>query len=97
MRNLVPHCLPQPHTALRQRTVKLIQPDADFSVLFLHNEGYSTMCGHGIIAVTTVVLETGMLACTEPETVVRIDTPAGLVTARARVDMGRVTGVLKGA
>jgi len=66
---------------------------ADFGVLFLHNEGYSTMCGHGIIAVTTVVLETGMLPTTGPETVVRIDTPAGLVTARGRVEDGRVTNV----
>ena len=66
---------------------------ADFGVLFLHNEGYSTMCGHGIIAVTTVVLETGMLPASEPETVVRIDTPAGLVTARAAVKAGRVTSV----
>jgi trans-L-3-hydroxyproline dehydratase len=68
-------------------------PEADFGVLFLHNEGWSTMCGHGIIAVTTVVLETGMLPMEEPVTVVRIDTPAGLVTARARIAGGRVEGV----
>ncbi len=67
--------------------------DADFGVLFLHNEGYSTMCGHGIIAVTTVVLETGMLPTTGPETEVRIDTPAGLVVARGHVEDGRVTRV----
>jgi proline racemase len=66
---------------------------ADFGILFLHNEGYSTMCGHGIIAITTVVLETGMLAAEEPETAVRIDTPAGLVTARATVEGGRVPRV----
>jgi trans-L-3-hydroxyproline dehydratase len=67
--------------------------DADFGVLFLHNEGYSTMCGHGIIAVTTVVLETGMLAPQGSAPVVRIETPAGLVTARARVEDGRVASV----
>ncbi|HEU4390971.1 MAG TPA: proline racemase family protein [Blastocatellia bacterium] len=70
-----------------------VSPDADFGVLFMHNEGYSTMCGHGIIGVTTVVLETGMLQAVEPETVVRIDSPAGLVTARAQVAGGRVKGV----
>jgi len=70
-----------------------VSEDADFGVIFLHNEGYSTMCGHGIIAVTTVVLETGMLPIAEPETVVRIDTPAGLVTARARVEGSRVASV----
>jgi proline racemase len=66
---------------------------ADFGVLFLHNEGFSTMCGHGIIAVTTVMLETGAVPAGEPETVVRIDTPAGLVTARARIVAGRVAEV----
>ncbi len=68
-------------------------PGADFGVLFTHNAGYSTMCGHGIIAVTTAVLETGILPMRSPETTVHIDTPAGLVTARARVDGGRVTSV----
>ncbi len=63
--------------------------EADFGVLFLHNEGYSTMCGHGIIAITKVAIDTGMVAAAEPETVLRIDTPAGLVVARARVARGR--------
>ena len=67
--------------------------DADFGILFLHNEGYSTMCGHGIIAIATVVLETGILPAEEPETIIRIDTPAGRITARARVEAGRVTSV----
>jgi proline racemase len=66
---------------------------ADFGVLFMHNEGYSTMCGHGIIAVVTVVVEAGMLAADGPEVVVRIDTPAGLVAATARVVDGRVASV----
>jgi proline racemase len=66
---------------------------ADFGVLFMHNEGYSTMCGHGIIAVATVVVETGMLPVDGSEVVVRIDTPAGLVTAIARVENGRVANV----
>jgi len=68
-------------------------PEADFGVLFLHNEGWSTMCGHGIIAVTTVVLETGILPMKSPETVVRIDSPAGLITAIARFEAGRVASV----
>lgn len=56
-------------------------PESDFGVLFLHNEGYSTMCGHGIIAVASVAVETGLVAATAPETRIRIDTPAGPVTA----------------
>lgn len=70
-----------------------VSAEADFGVLFLHNEGYSTMCGHGIIAVTKVALETGMLPIRTPETVVKIDTPAGLVTAFARIHNGNVSSV----
>jgi trans-L-3-hydroxyproline dehydratase len=58
-------------------------PGADLGVLFLHNEGYSTMCGHGIIALVTALFETGALAAASPETSVAIDTPAGLVRATA--------------
>jgi trans-L-3-hydroxyproline dehydratase len=36
-----------------------ITPDADYGVLFMHNEGYSTMCGHGIIALTTMLVNAG--------------------------------------
>ncbi len=67
--------------------------DADFAVLFLHNAGFSTMCGHGIVAVCTVVLETGRFPVQEPTTPLAIDTPAGLVRARARVEDGRVREV----
>jgi len=70
-----------------------VSEEADFGVLFLHNEGFSTMCGHGIIGVTTVVLETGMLPAQEPETRIGIDTPAGLVTAFAHIEKGRVRSV----
>jgi proline racemase len=65
--------------------------DGDISVLFIHNEGFSTMCGHGIIALAKVVLETGILPMTEPETTLRVDTPAGMVTATSVVCDGRVT------
>ena len=70
-----------------------VTPEADFGVLFIHNEGYSTMCGHGIIGITTVALEAGLVPMTSPETQVKIDTPAGLVTAHARVSEGRVQSV----
>jgi trans-L-3-hydroxyproline dehydratase len=70
-----------------------VTPEADFGVLFMHNEGYSTGCGHGIIAITTVAVETGLLPMTSPETQVKIDTPSGLVTAHARVSEGRVQSV----
>ncbi|MGI9096022.1 MAG: proline racemase family protein, partial [Candidatus Limnocylindrus sp.] len=34
-----------------------VSPGSHAGVLFMHNEGYSTMCGHGIVAVTTIALE----------------------------------------
>jgi proline racemase len=67
--------------------------DADFGVLFMHNEGFSTMCGHGIIAITTVALECGMVPMQAPKTTLRIDTPAGLVTACAHIENDRVQRV----
>jgi proline racemase len=70
-----------------------VSPGADFGVLFLTNEGYSTMCGHGVIALTTVLLETGMVArCTERTEVV-YDSPAGLIQANAVLKEGRVASV----
>jgi trans-L-3-hydroxyproline dehydratase len=59
--------------------------EAHLGVLFMHNAGYSTMCGHGIIALVTTLLETGALPTTGPQTPVNIDTPAGLVRARAHM------------
>jgi trans-L-3-hydroxyproline dehydratase len=67
--------------------------DGDVGVLFLHNEGFSTMCGHGVIALTTVLLETGVHPWEGNEAVIRMDTPAGRVTARARREKGRVRDV----
>jgi proline racemase len=62
--------------------------DADIAVLFMHNEGYSTMCGHGIIALTAGLIEEGLYPATTPETMIRWETPAGLVTATAAVEPG---------
>lgn len=70
-----------------------VTPEADIGVLFLHNEGYSSMCGHGIIAVTKLVFETGYLPSTSPISTLKIDTPAGLVTAYARISAGGVSSV----
>src|SRR5947208_3206065 len=62
-----------------------VTPTADLGVLFLHNEGYSTMCGHGVIALVTALLETGALPARGPQTPVNLDTPAGLVRAVAHM------------
>jgi len=67
--------------------------DSHFGVVFLHNEGYSTMCGHGIIGVVTVLVETGALDAAEGANWYGIDTPAGPVCAQATVRDNRVTRV----
>jgi trans-L-3-hydroxyproline dehydratase len=59
--------------------------DGDAGVLFMHNEGFSTMCGHGIIALVKVGVETGLLQPAGPQAVIRIDTPAGRVEATAHM------------
>jgi proline racemase len=70
-----------------------VTPAAAYGVLFMHNEGYSTMCGHGIIALTTALLETGQLPRVAPITEVGYDTPAGFILARAEIDGDRVRRV----
>jgi trans-L-3-hydroxyproline dehydratase len=67
-----------------------VTEDGTLGVLFLHNEGYSSMCGHGIIGLTKVVLDTGMMDIEEERPELRIDTPAGRVTATAHRDGDRV-------
>jgi len=61
--------------------------DGDFDVFFLHNEGYSTMCGHAIIALTKLVVETQLVDKHE----ITFNVPAGKTVARASVSDGKVT------
>jgi proline racemase len=63
-----------------------VTPEADLGVLFMHNEGYSTMCGHGVIALVTTLLKTGAIKAKGPQTAINLDTPAGLVRATAHLD-----------
>jgi len=58
-----------------------VVPGSDFGVLFLHNEGYSSMCGHGIIAVCKVAVEVGTIVPTSWPHNIKIDSPAGLISA----------------
>lgn len=68
--------------------------EAHAGVLFMHNEGWSTMCGHGIIAVTTIAIERSLIYSqkdnpgnggTPTSLEIHYDTPAGLVHARAHL------------
>ncbi|MEH7354599.1 proline racemase family protein [Neobacillus drentensis] len=68
-------------------------PYADFGVLFMHNEGWSTMCGHGIVAVVTYGIETGMFDLTGGKHKFIIDSPAGEVIAYAKYNENQVESV----
>ncbi len=65
----------------------------DFGILFLHNEGYSTMCGHAVIAITKLAVEMGWVDLTEPEVQVNIDAPCGRIKSFARVNSQKVQDV----
>jgi len=74
----------------------LVEPDlpgADLAVLFLHNEGYSTMCGHAVIALGRYAIDQGIVAAQEPFTTVKIECPCGLVVAQVAVDNGKAGAV----
>lgn len=69
------------------------RPDADWGVVYIEVSGCLPMCGHGTIGTATVLVETGMVEVDEPETVIRLDTPAGLVIARVQVEGTRAKSV----
>lgn len=70
-----------------------VTPDGTLGVLFMHNEGFSTMCGHGVIGLAKVALDTGLIKLEGDRPVIKMDTPAGRVTAYARRENGRVVEV----
>lgn len=68
-------------------------PGADLGTFFLHNEGYSTMCGHAIIALTKFVLETGLLSKTGTSPEVVFDAPPGQISSTAFIEGEKVEKV----
>jgi proline racemase len=66
---------------------------ADLGVLFFHNAGFSTACGHGTVALVTWALESGRLPATEGENRVLVDVPSGRLDTWARFRGGRVESV----
>ena len=67
--------------------------DADLGVLFFHNAGFSTACGHGTIALATWAIESGIVSPSEPETEMVIDVPSGRLPVTAKVEAGRPVSV----
>ena len=66
---------------------------ADLGVVFFHNAGYSTACGHGTIALVTWALDEGVVERREGETHVVVDVPSGRLETWATVENGRVRSV----
>ena len=64
-------------------------PGADLAVLFMHNEGWSTMCGHATIALGRYAVEKGLVGVTEPVTHIGLECPCGLVRVRVEVANGK--------
>ncbi len=93
LRTLLMH-EPRGHSAM---SGAILQPpvtaDGDWGVVYIEVTGCLPMCGHGTIGVATVLVETGMVAVTEPVTAIRLDTPAGRVVAEVAVAGGRATAV----
>jgi len=70
-----------------------VSVNADFGTFFLHNEGYSTMCGHAIIALVKLVLETGIISKSDDNPELIIDAPPGQIKARAQLKNNKVIKV----
>ena len=68
-------------------------PEAAFGVLFTHNEGYSTMCGHATIALGRYAIEQGLVEATAPVARFAIEAPCGLVRLACEVEGGKVGNV----
>ena len=67
--------------------------EGDFGILFLHNEGYSTMCGHAVIAISKLAVLMGWIDSHEGINEVKIDAPCGRIRAFVSVKSGKVEKV----
>ncbi len=85
---------PRGHAAM---SGAILQPstreDCDWGVVYIEVSGCLPMCGHGTIGVATVLVETGLVDVVEPVTTIRLDTPAGVVTASVAVEDGHAVSV----
>lgn len=82
----------EPRGAAQMSTCLMFPPtrdDADIGFIILQGDKAHAMSGSNCICLVTVLLETGILPMREPETIVRIDTASGLVTASAQCHSGK--------
>ena len=89
-------CVFEPRGTAQMSTNLLLPPtrdDCDVGFIVLQGDKAHAMSGSNTICVVTVLLETGILEMKEPETLVRLDMPAGLVVARAQCRGGKCVRV----
>ena len=67
--------------------------DSEFGVIFMHNEGYSTMCGHATLAITNCAAQLKWIELKEPETVIKIDAPCGQLTSYIMAENGQIKNI----
>ena len=67
--------------------------DSDFGVIFMHNEGYSTMCGHATLAISNCAAQLKWIDLKQPETIIKIDAPCGQLTSFIKSEAGKVCDV----
>lgn len=63
-------------------------PEADAAVLFMHNSGYSTMCGHATIALGRYLIDEGVVEANAPQTVFTLECPCGPVKVTVKIEDG---------
>ncbi|WP_106497799.1 proline racemase family protein [Lentibacillus sp. Marseille-P4043] len=63
-------------------------PEADVGVIYIETGGYLPMCGHDTIGFCTALVEAGLIEVKEPYTMINLDTPAGLVKVKVKVEDG---------
>lgn len=69
--------------------VLVVEPEnknSDFGVIFMHNEGYSTMCGHATIAISKLAVKLQWVQVTKPITKIKIDAPCGVLESFVTID-----------
>jgi trans-L-3-hydroxyproline dehydratase len=67
------------------------EEQADCSVIFMHNEGYSTMCGHAVIAIMTLAMQMQWIDVVDGKANMVIEAPCGVIHARGETENGQIT------
>ncbi len=74
----------------------LVEPESsssDIGVVFMHNNGYSTGCGHAVIALTKIIIESEAVPIVEPITEIVMEVPSGTINAYAAIEDRKITKI----